>query len=359
MSLFLLRKKLNIPDEIELAVPEPHEQADGSAEGDRPITEGSEQLEDSLGIAQSSRDYGKWQASDADYCDHFCGADYFTCSGYAHYCATICQAHYCASFRQADDYASFCQADYCASFSQADYCASFCQATTAPASESRTTSSDKKTTTTAKGSRLPSVTRTDLVAGLPAFLPSDYDAKRAPKGKGHDGDDCKRLSDRDDLIDVDQESKWARTRSASPPRRVSRSVFQDKAFASSLFSTLVLSDDVVSPIDTKSYGEMMHHGLKFLALVNKVGHELEAEVEDLKEQVEDEKRHTQNSRTAVDELRVERETAWAQIDRKNQELTDKAREIVTLKAEARKSTTALLAEAEKFAIALAAAEERE
>ncbi|KFK43701.1 hypothetical protein AALP_AA1G162100 [Arabis alpina] len=43
----------------------------------------------------------------------------------------------------------------------------------------------------------------------------------------------------------------------------------------------------------------------------------------------------------------------------NQELTDKAKEIVSLKAKARKSTAALLAEAEKSAIALAAAEERE
>ncbi|KFK25959.1 hypothetical protein AALP_AA8G185100 [Arabis alpina] len=44
---------------------------------------------------------------------------------------------------------------------------------------------------------------------------------------------------------------------------------------------------------------------------------------------------------------------------KIQELTDKAKEIVSLKAEARKSAAALLAEAEKSAIALAATEEME
>ncbi|KFK22767.1 hypothetical protein AALP_AAs48002U000200 [Arabis alpina] len=190
--------------------------------------------------------------------------------------------------------------------------------TTALPSEPCNTSSAKKTTTTSKGSRHPSVTRAELVAALPAPLPSNYEAKRTAKGKGHEGDDRKRSSDRDDVIDVDRESKRARTRFASPPRRVSKSLFQDKASASRFFSTLVLSDDVVAPIDTKSSREMMRHGLKFLALVNKVGHELEAEVEDLKKQVEDEKR-----------------------------------------PEARKSAAALLAEAEKSVIALTAAEKRE
>ncbi|KFK32460.1 hypothetical protein AALP_AA6G244600 [Arabis alpina] len=208
--------------------------------------------------------------------------------------------------------------------------------TTVPPSEPRDISSAKKTTTTARGSCLPSVTRTDLVAALPAALPSDYDAKRAAKGKGHEGDDRKRSSDRDNVIDVDRDSKRARARSASPPRRVFRSVFPDKASASSLFSTLVLSNDIVASIDTKSSGEMMHQGLKFLALVNKAEHELEAEVEDLKKKVEDEKRH-----------------------KKNKELTDKAKEIVLLKSEAGKSAAALLVEADKSAIALAATEERE
>ncbi|KFK21921.1 hypothetical protein AALP_AAs73359U000100 [Arabis alpina] len=203
--------------------------------------------------------------------------------------------------------------------------------TTVPPSEPRDTSSAEKTTTTAKGSRLPSVIRTKVVAALPALLaplPSDYDAKRAAKGKGHEGEDRKRSSYRDDGIDVDRVSKKARARSASPPRRVSRSVFQDRASASSLFSTLVFHDDVVAPISTQSSGDMMRQGLKFLALVNKVGHELEADVEDLKKKVEAETHRTENARTAAE-------------------------------AEAQKSTAALLAEAEKSAIALGAAEERE
>ncbi|KFK33404.1 hypothetical protein AALP_AA5G008300 [Arabis alpina] len=200
--------------------------------------------------------------------------------------------------------------------------------TTVPPSESCDTSSAKKTTNTAKGSRLPFVAKTEVVArpALPAPLSSDYDAKRAAKGKGHEGDDRKRSSDRDNVIDVDQVSKKSRARFASPPRRVSRSVFQDKASASSLFFTLVFHDDVVTPINTESSGDMMRQGLKFRALVNKVGHELEAKVEVLKENLEDETHRTENARTA---------------------------------AEARKSAEALLTEAERSTIALAAAEERE
>ncbi|KFK31996.1 hypothetical protein AALP_AA6G186700 [Arabis alpina] len=112
--------------------------------------------------------------------------------------------------------------------------------TTASPSEPRDTSA-RKTTTAAKGSRLHSSTRTEIVAALPALpapLPSDYDAKKAAKGKGHAGDDRKRSSDRDDVIDVDREPKRAQARSASPPRRVSNSVFESKASARSLFSTL-------------------------------------------------------------------------------------------------------------------------
>ncbi|KFK22884.1 hypothetical protein AALP_AAs53480U000100 [Arabis alpina] len=234
--------------------------------------------------------------------------------------------------------------------------------TFATTSAPRGTSSARKTTTAAKGSRLPSSTRTEVVATLPALpapLPSDYDAKKAAKGKGHAGDDRKRSSDSDDVIDVDREPKRARARSASPPRRVSSNVFQNKDSASSLFSTLVFDDDVVAPINTKSSGEMMRQGLKFLALVNKVGHELEAEVEDLKRKLEDETHRYENAHTAAEVFRVERTAARASIDKKNNELTDQAREIALLKAETRKSAKALLIEAEKSAMVLAAAEERE
>ncbi|KFK31840.1 hypothetical protein AALP_AA6G165200 [Arabis alpina] len=136
-------------------------------------------------------------------------------------------------------------------------------------------------------------------------------------------------------------------------------IFQDKASPSSVFSTLVFHNDVVTPINTESSGDMMRQGLKFLVLVNKMGHELEADVEGLKRKVEDETRRTENARTTADGLRVERHAAWASIDKKNKELMDKAKEIVSLKAEARKSAAAFLAEAEKSAIAFTAAEERE
>ncbi|KFK29426.1 hypothetical protein AALP_AA7G133000 [Arabis alpina] len=235
------------------------------------------------------------------------------------------------------------------------------RSTTASPSEPRDTSA-RKTTTVAKGSCLPSSTTTEIVAALPALpapLPSDYDAKKAAKGKGHAGDDCKRLSDRDDVIDVDREPKRARARSASPPRRVSSSVFESKASARSLFSTMVFHDDDVAPINTKSFGDMMRQGLNFLALVNKVGHELEAEVEDLNKELEDEKCRTETARSAAAGFLAERAAAWTSIDKKNAELDDKSREIVQLKAVAKKSAKALLTEAERSVTALTAAEERE
>ncbi|KFK22056.1 hypothetical protein AALP_AAs70859U000200 [Arabis alpina] len=173
--------------------------------------------------------------------------------------------------------------------------------TTAPASAKPTTAPASAKPTTAPASAKPTTApapcqadyrasfrvATDLVAALPALLPSDDNANREAKGKDHEGDDRKRSSDRVDVINVDQ--------------------------------------------SRRGLGRDPLHLLIFLALVNKVGHKLEAEVEDLKKQ----------------------------IDTKNHELTDKAKEIVSLKAEARKSAAALLAEAEKSTIALAAAEERE
>ncbi|KFK29859.1 hypothetical protein AALP_AA7G188400 [Arabis alpina] len=170
--------------------------------------------------------------------------------------------------------------------------------TTVPHSEPYDTSSAKKTTTIAKGSRLPSVARTKVVAALPALpapLPSDYDAKREAKGKGHEGDDRKRSSYRDDVIDVDQVLKKARARFASPLRR----------------------------------------------------------------KLEDETHRTENACIAAEGLRVKRNAAWASIDKKNKELTYQAKAVMLLKAEARKSAEALLTETERSAIALVAAEERE
>ncbi|KFK25612.1 hypothetical protein AALP_AA8G137400 [Arabis alpina] len=219
--------------------------------------------------------------------------------------------------------------------------------TTVHPSEPRDTSA-RKTTTAAKGSRLPSLTRTEIVAALPALpapVSSDYDAKRAAKGKGHAGDDRKRSSDRDDVIDVDRKPKRARARSASPPRRVSSSVFESKASARSLFSTLVFPDDDLA--------------LNFLPLVNKVGHELEAKIEDLNEKLEDETRPTETARSTASGFLAERTAAWASIDKKNAELDDKSREIFQLRATAKKYAKALLTEAERSVTALAAAEERE
>ncbi|KFK23668.1 hypothetical protein AALP_AAs61625U000100 [Arabis alpina] len=233
--------------------------------------------------------------------------------------------------------------------------------TTVPPSGPRDNSA-RKTTTAAKGSCLPSSTRTEIVAALPAASgppPSDYDAKKGAKGKGHAGDDRKRSSDRDNVIDVDREPKRARARSASPPHRVSSSVFESKASARSLFSTLVFDDDDVALINTKSSGDMMHQGLNFLALVNKVGHELGANIDDLNEKLEDETHRTETARSAAAGFLAERTAAWASIDKKNAELDSKSREIIQLRAAAKKSAKALLTEAERSVTALAAAEERE
>ncbi|KFK36828.1 hypothetical protein AALP_AA4G176800, partial [Arabis alpina] len=206
----------------------------------------------------------------------------------------------------------------------------FVTPTTAPASARPTTVPASARPTTASVSAEPT-TVTEIVATLPAApapLLSDYDAKKATKGKGHAGDDRKRSSDWDDAIDVDREPKRARARSASPPRRVSSSVFESKASARCLFSTLVFYDDDVAPINTKSSGDMMRQGLNFISLVNKVGHELGAKIEDLNEKLEDETRRTETARSAAAGFLAERTAVWASIDKKNAELDSKSREII-------------------------------
>ncbi|KFK28287.1 hypothetical protein AALP_AA8G496800 [Arabis alpina] len=373
-SLSLLRKKLNIPNEIELVVPEPHERADDPPEEyftlyesflevcflwfpvtDRPNTEGSEQLKDSLGFAQRSRVQLEERlltttCRESESFPRGSLVPRTTGSGKPPTPTTVSTSAAPtvvpapAEPTAAPAFATPTTAPASAKLTTVPTSS---RSTIVPPSEPRDASSAKKTTTTAKGSR------------LPAPLSSDHDAKRTAKGKGHEGDDRKRSSDRDDVIDMDRVSKKARAISASPPRRVSRSVFQDKASASSLFSTLVFHDDYVAPINTESSRDMMRQGLRFLGLVNMVGHELEAKVEVLKEKLEAEMLRTENARTAAEGLRVKRNAAWASIDKKNDELTDQARAIILLKAEARKSAEALVTEAERSAIALAAAEERE
>ncbi|KFK28837.1 hypothetical protein AALP_AA7G055400 [Arabis alpina] len=192
--------------------------------------------------------------------------------------------------------------------------------TTVPPSEPCDTSA-RKTTTAAMGSRLPSSTRTEIVAALPAVpapLPSDYDAKKAAKGKGHAGDD------RRDHPTGTTRLTWIESRRGlgrDPPRL---------------------------PV-----------AFLFLALVNKVGHELGAKIEDLNEKLEDETRRTETARSAAAGFLAERTAAWASIDKKNAELDSKSREIIQLRAAAKKSAKALLTEAERSVTALAAAEERE
>ncbi|KFK22985.1 hypothetical protein AALP_AAs58232U000100 [Arabis alpina] len=98
-------------------------------------------------------------------------------------------------------------------------------------------------------------------------------------------------------------------------------------------------------------------GYPFFLLI--VRHELEAKIEDLNEKLEDETRRTETARSAAAGFLAERTAAWASIDKKNAELDGKSREIVHLRAAAKKSANALLNEAERSVTALAAAEERE
>ncbi|KFK23010.1 hypothetical protein AALP_AAs54424U000200 [Arabis alpina] len=144
----------------------------------------------------------------------------------------------------------------------------------------------------------------------------------------------------DNVIDVDRERKRARARSASLPRCVSSSVFESKASTRSLFSTLVFDDDDLAPINTKSSGDMMRQGLN-------VGHELEAKIEDLNEKLEDETRRTETARSAAAGFLAEHTAVWASLDKKNAELDEKSREIVQLRAAAKKSAKALLTAAEE------------
>ncbi|KFK29794.1 hypothetical protein AALP_AA7G180300 [Arabis alpina] len=229
-----------------MTLPEPHERPDDPPEGDRPSTEGSEQLEDSLGFAQSSRvqleerfftttcresESFPWGSSVSSFRFSDCSGDIqsemerlrsfrnlapkTTGNGKPPTPTTVTTSTAPtavptpakpttapASASPTTAPASARQTTVSASAKPTTAPAS-ARPTIAPSSKPRDTFSAKKTTTAAKGSHLPSATRTELVAALPASLPSDYDAKRAAKRKGHEGDDRKRSSDRDDVIEVD------------------------------------------------------------------------------------------------------------------------------------------------------------
>ncbi|KFK41075.1 hypothetical protein AALP_AA2G082200 [Arabis alpina] len=167
---------------------------------------------------------------------------------------------------------------------------------TAPASIVSTTAPALAAPTTATASAMPTITPSAAPTTAPPSAPrttsttttaKGYASLLAAKGKGHEGDHRKRLSGRDDVIDVDREPKRAWTESASPLR-------------------LFWGHDALGT---------------------------EAEVQKDKKQVDDKKRRTRNQRNAVDVLRIKRDKARDQKDKKNKELETKAREITTLKVE--------------------------
>ncbi|KFK43657.1 hypothetical protein AALP_AA1G155500 [Arabis alpina] len=167
------------------------------------------------------------------------------------------------------------------------------------------------------------------------------------KGKEHESgtSDHRRSEPRGD---DKREPKRTRTDLPSPIVRFSQSVFDDDTAAARLFATLVFPDDPHTRVRASSSGTMSRVGLKFLAFVNRVDHELEAEIEKQKCRADN---HANGERTT----RTERDTFADQLDKrikslrrhsgnnarlrpKNEKLT---KELETAKQDARNSLTFL------------------
>ncbi|KFK24163.1 hypothetical protein AALP_AAs73299U000100 [Arabis alpina] len=111
-------------------------------------------------------------------------------------------------------------------------------------------------------------------------------ARKKAKGKAHETatSDHRRNEPRGD---DESEPKRTRTDPSSPFVRVSQLVFDDDAAAMRLVATMVFPDDPYTRVYASSAGTMSRAGLKFLAFVNCVSHELEAEIEKQKRRAAD------------------------------------------------------------------------
>ncbi|KFK24265.1 hypothetical protein AALP_AAs40498U000800 [Arabis alpina] len=107
---------------------------------------------------------------------------------------------------------------------------------------------------------------------------SGDDARKKAKGKAQETVKCDRRGS-EPRGDDGREPKRPRTDPPSPSVRVSQSVFDDDSATARLFSTMVFPDDPYTRIRASSSGTMSRVGLRFLIFVNRVGHELEAEIE--------------------------------------------------------------------------------
>ncbi|KFK24252.1 hypothetical protein AALP_AAs46578U000300 [Arabis alpina] len=166
-----------------------------------------------------------------------------------------------------------------------------------------TTSSAKKT------ARMPS----SVVLGMPA---SDPKAARSSvplaSSRSEETVTCDRRGS-EPQGDDGREPKRPRTDPPSPSVRFSQLVFDDAAAAARLFATMVFSDDPYTRVRASSSETMSRAGLKFLAFVKRVGHELKAEIEKQKRRAND---------YAKGELaaKTERNKYAEQLEKKNKEL---------------------------------------
>ncbi|KFK29378.1 hypothetical protein AALP_AA7G125900 [Arabis alpina] len=122
-----------------------------------------------------------------------------------------------------------------------------------------------------------------LVLAMPA---SDPKAARpsAPLAVSRSGDDARRKAKgkSQDVVGADRRGSESRSADGIEPKRprTDPPVFDDDSAAARLFATLAFPDDPCGPVQASaSSGTMSRAGLRFLAFVNRVCHELEDEVE--------------------------------------------------------------------------------
>ncbi|KFK40715.1 hypothetical protein AALP_AA2G031500 [Arabis alpina] len=106
----------------------------------------------------------------------------------------------------------------------------------------------------------------------------EEDAKKKVKRKAHETPTSDRRRS-EPLGDYEREPKRPRTDPLSPSVRVPQSVFDEDAADARLFATMVFPDDPYTRVRASFSRTMSLAGLKFLAFVNHVSHELEAEIE--------------------------------------------------------------------------------
>ncbi|KFK30949.1 hypothetical protein AALP_AA6G048700 [Arabis alpina] len=154
---------------------------------------------------------------------------------------------------------------------------------------------------------------------------SGDDARRKAKGKSQDTVGADRRGSEPRSADG-REPKRLRTDPPSPVK-VSQSVFDDDSAAARLFATLAFPDDPCGPVQASaSSSTMSRAGIRFLAFVNRVCHELEEEVE----------RHKLSADACAkgeSVAKAERNKYADKLERRNKELEKALGDNVRLRAE--------------------------